>query len=389
MTVGQQPGSPLTLISDRLFNPHKGSFAPARVSVENGLISEISSDTLPPTPASLEKTIDLSGLLVTPGLVDFHTHIFHGQDLGVHSDSLLKHGVTAAVDAGSAGAHIFPAFKELVIDKSKLRIQSFLNISTVGTTSILLQGELKSTAYCNEEIAISTALKFPENIIGIKVRASHDVGGDFALEGFKKARSAATKLGLPLMVHLGPAPVNIEDILEELAPGDFLTHAYTGWVGNNLVKDSKPRPSFIAAKERGVLFDIGHGMGGFDSTVAKVLIDNGIYPDTISTDIHTYSLEKVIGLPAVLSKFVALGMELSDVLIRATTAPGKYGKFSSSGVGTLDIGAQADISAFECVEGEYSFSDAHGHSFMGQMRLEPVFTMVKGEVLFDRDNRAS
>lgn len=389
MTVGQESESSLTVLTDCLFNPRARSFAPARVSVVNGAISEISDGTLPSNRHSHGRTIDLSGLLVTPGLVDFHTHVFHGQDLGVHTNSLLKHGVTAAVDAGSAGAHIFPAFKELVIDKSKLRIQSFLNIATVGTTSILLQGELKNTAYCNEEIAISTALKFPENIIGIKVRASHDVGGEFALDGFKKARSAATKLGLPLMVHLGPAPVDVELILEHLNPGDFLTHAYTGWLGNTLIENSKPRPAFIAAKERGVLFDIGHGMGGFDSTVAKVLIDHGFYPDTISTDIHAYSVEKVIDLPAVLSKFVALGMELSDVLARATIAPAKYGRFASSGVGTVDIGAQADISAFECIEEEYSFSDCHGHSFGGKMRLEPVFTMIAGEVLFDRDHRAT
>jgi dihydroorotase len=225
----------------------------------------------------------------------------------------------------------------------------------VGTTSILLQGELKTASYSNEEIAIATALKFPEQIIGIKVRASHDVGGDLALEGFMKARSAATQLNLPLMVHLGPAPVDVEHILENLNSGDFLTHAYTGWAGNTLVDGGNPRASFIAAKKRGVLFDIGHGMGGFDSTVAKVLIDNGFYPDTISTDVHTYSLEQVIGLPEVLSKFVALGMELSDVLIRATIGPAKLGRFKSPGVGTVDAGSQADIAAFECIEEEFYF----------------------------------
>ena len=276
-----------------------------------------------------------------------------------------------------------------MIDKSKLRVQSFLNISTVGTTSILLQGELKTAAYCNEEIAIATALSFPDEIIGIKVRASKDVGGELALDGFMKAISVATKLGLPLMVHLGPPPVDVDYILDRLGAGDILTHAYTGWEGNTLVTDSKPRASFIAAKKRGVLFDIGHGMGGFDSNVAKILIDHGYYPDTISTDIHTYSKEKVIGLPEVLSKFVALGMELSEVLKRATIAPAEFGRFNSIGVGSIDPGVQADIAAFECIENEHAFSDCHGHSFTGNLRLEPVFTMIKGEVLFDRDGRAN
>jgi dihydroorotase len=389
MRASSGPEIVVTLLSDRLFDPRTSTFTPARITVQNGAISEVSTGQLTPTSSWAGKAIDLTGLLVTPGLIDFHTHIFHGQDLGVHTDTLIKQGVTSAVDAGSAGAHIFRAFKELVIDKSKLQIQSFLNIATVGTTSILLQGELKTASYCNEEIAIATALNFPEQIIGIKVRASHDVGGDLAADGFMKARSAATQLGLPLMVHLGPAPVDVEHILEKLNPGDFLTHAYTGWAGNTLVDGNKPRPSFVAAKKRGVLFDIGHGMGGFDSTVSQVLINNGFYPDTISTDIHAYSIEKVIGLPEVLSKFVALGMELSDVLIRATTAPAKFGRFRSPGVGTVDIAAQADISAFECIEGKFLFSDCHGHSFVGNMRMEPVFTMINGEVLFDRDNRAN
>jgi dihydroorotase len=376
------------LLSDRLFNPKLRSFGPGRVSVENGLVSIIDSWGLSSEPVTSRKTIDLSGLLVTPGLVDFHTHLFHGQDLGVHADTLVNQGVTAAVDAGSSGAHLFPAYKELVIDKSKLRIQSFLNIATIGTTSILLQGELKSPAYSNEEAAIAMAQTFPEEIIGIKVRASKDVGGDLTVDGLLKARSAATKLGLPLMVHLGPAPADVEFILDLLGPGDILTHAYTGWVGNTLVTDSKPRPAFISAKKRGVLFDIGHGMGGFDSTVAKVLIDHGFYPDTISTDVHTYSKEKVLGLPEVLSKFVALGMELSEVLVRATSAPAEFGRFNSAGVGAIEVGAQADIAAFEYSEGEHVFSDCHGHSFKGDMRLIPVFTMINGEVLYDRDGRA-
>lgn len=378
-----------TLLSDRFFDLGLGDFAHATISVENGAISKVSAGHVNPMAIFTGKTVDLTGLLVTPGLVDFHTHLFHGQDLGVHADTLIKHGVTAAVDAGSAGAHLFPAFKELVIDKSKLRVQSFLNISTVGTTSILLQGELKTAAYCNEEIAIATALSFPDEIIGIKVRASKDVGGELALDGFMKAISVATKLGLPLMVHLGPPPVDVDYILDRLGAGDILTHAYTGWEGNTLVTDSKPRASFIAAKKRGVLFDIGHGMGGFDSNVAKILIDHGYYPDTISTDIHTYSKEKVIGLPEVLSKFVALGMELSEVLKRATIAPAEFGRFNSIGVGSIDPGVQADIAAFECIENEHAFSDCHGHSFTGNLRLEPVFTMIKGEVLFDRDGRAN
>ena len=201
MVASNSPEIEVTLLSDRLFNPRTGTFTPATITIHNRAIAEVSSARSNPALNLAEKVIDLRGLLVTPGLVDFHTHVFHGQDLGVQADSLVKQGVTAAVDAGSAGAHIFQAFKELVIDKSKLHIQSFLNIATVGTTSILLQGELKTASYSNEEIAIATALKFPEQIIGIKVRASHDVGGDLALEGFMKARSAATQLNLPLMVH--------------------------------------------------------------------------------------------------------------------------------------------------------------------------------------------
>lgn len=316
-------------------------------------------------------------------MTDFHTHLFAGQDLGVDPDqSLLPDGVFRAVDTGSAGGHLIDAFRRLIIDKSQLEIKAFLNIASIGTTSIYLQGELKTPAYLDVDVAINKAREHSDIVIGIKVRASNDVGGDNAENALKKARTAADKLGLPLMVHLGPAPCSIETILENLGSGDFLTHSYTGWEGNTLVDSGKPRKSVVNAIKKGVIFDVGHGAGGFDSTVASTMIENDLYPDSISTDIHTGSIKKVESLTNVMSKFLALGMNLEEILIRTTSNPEKFGQLSRS-ENTLTEGSVANLAIFENVEGNFDFSDVHGHSFKGNNKIKPVIIIRNGSLIFN------
>jgi dihydroorotase len=369
-------------VSDRIFNSEDESFYSGEISVTGGRFSK---DT---TGHELVHRVELKELIVTPGLADFHTHVFLGQDLGLDPDSvMLPTGVTTAIDAGSAGGHLFGAFKNSVIDPSLLRVKAFLNIASIGTTSILLQGELKTPAYCNEELAFECAMENSGDIIGIKVRPSRDVGGGLAYEGLEKARRVATRLGKPLMVHLGPAPVDVDAILDHLSKGDILTHAYTGWAGNTLLERGKPRPAFLQAKERGVFFDIGHGMGGFDSTVSRTLIEAGHLPDAISTDLHAYSKSVAISLPEVMSKFLALGLSLEQVLTRVTRNPILMSGLADQGLGSFADGSPADLAVFEIVEKPQNFKDCHGHVFSGTEHFVPVIVICGGRVVYDRDRR--
>ncbi len=329
--------------------------------------------------------MDVSGLLVTPGLVDLHTHVFNGQDLGLRPDAIgPPSGTTTLIDTGSAGGHLFDAFRASSIDRSEVRVRAFVNVSSIGTTSILLSGELKTLAYVDEEVAVACIEGNRDVVVGVKVRASHDVGGPNAPEALRRARRVADRVGLPLMVHLGPPPVTVDEIADYLGAGDVLTHCFTGFAGNQVVQDGTIRRSVLAARARGARFDVGHGISGFSAAVARTAIEQGFLPDTVSTDLHSYSARLVIDLPQVLSKLVALGMSLQQVLTAATIAPAKVVGLDTQGIGTLRPGAPADVAVFRIEEGPVEFLDGCEQSFTGGLRLVPVLTVLGGRVVFDQ-----
>ncbi len=372
-----------TLLSGgTVFDSEAGRLAPGDVWVTDDLIAD------PPGSGAQYETIDASGLIVSPGLVDLHAHVFRGQDLGLSPDEIGgPSGTTTIVDAGSAGGHLFSAFRLTTVDTSRVRVRAFVNIASVGTTSILLGGELKGLYYSNEDVAVECIENNRDIAVGVKVRASHDVGGTNALESLHRARRVADRVGLPLMVHLGPPPASIDEIAHTLQPGDILTHAFTGWEGNSVVHDGKIRPSIRAARDRGVILDVGHGMSGFSSTVARTMIELGELPDTISTDLHTYSRPFAVDLPAVLSKFMALGMSVQQVLTSATISAARAVGLDSEGVGSLKVGTQADIALFRLDSRPTEYGDGFGATFEGQHVLTPVLTMIGGSTVF-REVRA-
>lgn len=342
-----------------------------------------------PSGASLElpegtERVDVSGLLVTPGLVDLHAHVFVGQDLGVDPDEVgPRSGTTTFVDTGSAGAHLFGAFRRTTIDRAQARVLAFLNISSIGATSIMLAGELENLAYCDEPTAVAAAREHADRVIGIKVRASGNVVGASGSEPMLRARRVADELGLPLMVHLGPAPPGSDEIMATLRAGDVLTHCYTGFEDNRLLVDGGVRESVLEARRRGVVFDVAHGMSAFDAEVAAGMLAEGFRPDTISSDVHAYSIDAVGDLPAVMSKFLALGMELAEVVACATAAPARHAGLLADGVGTLRVGAPADVAAFELVEGPVTYGDTRGGTFTGRRRLRTALTVRAGAIVHD------
>ena len=365
----------VVLTGGTVHDPGTGEAVARDIRIESGRIS-----ALPPRAG--DRVVDVAGLVVAPGLVDLHTHVFSGQDLGVDADGwALPAGTTTVVDAGSAGAHLIGAFRISTVDRARIGVRAFVNISSIGATSILLGGELRSPWYVSEDAAVEAIDANRDFVVGVKVRASGNVGGEHTSAALAAARRVADRVALPLMVHLGPAPASVDEIADTLRAGDVITHALTGWEDNSVLgPDGRLRSAVRAARERGVLLDVGHGMSGFSLEVAKRMLRDGEPPDTISTDIHAYSATAVVDLPTVLSKFLALGMPLHDVLRRATAAPAAVVGLSA---GTLAPGAPADIAVFERVPGRFEFGDGFGGEVVGSERLRAAMTFLGGRLVHD------
>ena len=336
-----------------------------------------------------EGVVDASGLLVTPGWVDLHTHVYWGvAPLGVDADAhCLRRGVTTAVDAGSAGASTFPGFKRYVIDVAATRVVAMLHLSSIGmarddSLGGEAIGELEDIRWASVERALEVARAFAEVITGIKVRLSaQHVGGDpdQTREVLRRARRVADAIGKPLMVHPGGTVISIDEILAALVRGDVVTHVYHGRDEGVLDDAGKVRDSVRAAVDRGVNFDVGHGAGSFTWRVAHKALDQGLLPGTISSDIHAWNIAgPVYDLATTASKLLHLGLSLSDVVRRVTATPAAcIGR--SDELGTLAPGAAADVSLLRLVTGEWYFRDAAGEEELGGTRLEPVAVIRGGQ----------
>ena len=222
----------------------------------------------------------------------------------------------------------------------------------------------------------------PEQVVGIKARASGNVCLENGPEVLRRSRDIADEVGLPLMLHLGPPRPVLPEMLAVLRAGDILTHCFTDLARPRLVEGERVLAEVLDARERGVVFDVGHGMSGFDAVVARRAIKEGFVPDTISTDVHAYSVGKVGGLPEVANKFLALGMPLAQVLTAVTLSPARAAGLDRSAVGRLVPGGPADVTAVRVVELERDFEDPQGHHFSGSTSLEVALTVQAGSVLF-------
>lgn len=382
--------APLILRGGSVFDPQTGSIGPADVRLSGAVVDAIGPDL----PASGGREVDVTGLLLTPGWVDLHAHVFVGQDLGVDPAVLgPPSGVTTMIDAGSAGAHLFGAFAAATLTRPGPRIRNFLNISSVGTTSIRLSGELRTLAYVDEAACVACAREHPDQIIGVKVRASRDVAGENGPEALRRARRVADALSLPLMVHVGPPLPRLPDVLAMLGAGDIVTHSFTALAeptlagptlaGPTLGGDGRVLDEAWAARQRGVLIDVGHGMSGFDAGVAGAAVRAGFLPDTISTDAHAYSIGTVVGLPSVATKFMALGLTLAQTLERVTLAPARAAGLAALGVGQLTAGGPGDVTAIRVLDEDVAFVDPQGNAFSGRARIRVELTVQAGSIVFD------
>jgi dihydroorotase len=341
--------------------------------------------------AAARKVISIKGKFISPGFIDMHVHVFHGN----HPDAYIadgytslppdgftfRNGVTTVVDAGSAGWRNFPLFKKQTIDRSKTRVLALLNIVGTGMVSRFEEQNLddmnpQQTAYMINRL-------YPDIIVGIK--SAHYWGG---FDQVDKAVAAAKLAKVPVMVDFGEhqPPNSIRSLFfDHLRPGDIFTHTFSYGPANRetIVDDSlKVKPFVFEAQKRGINFDVGHGGGAFSFRQAKPAMEQGFWPDVISTDLHTESMNAGMkDLNNVMSKFLNMGMPLKEVVTRVTASPARVIRRPS--LGQLSKGSVADICVYEIQEGSFGFLDVRGFKLEGSKRIQNLMTIRAGKVVWD------
>jgi dihydroorotase len=378
-----------------VLDPSQGLKGTRDIGIRYGQIESIAASI---APERAERVMDAAGRLVTPGLIDLHAHTFpYGSAIGIPADELVAHQcTTTVVSAGDAGANNIAAFRRLAMPQARTRQFAFVHIAVAGLAGFPVP-ELFNIDYAQVDVAARAVAENADFVLGIKVRMSENVIARHGLEPLKRAIAACEKSGVPakLMVHIGGVQSRdlMSQILDLMRPGDVLTHCYSGAPnvagdGTNIVQDGKLLPAALAAKRRGVVFDVGHGGGSFDYTVAEAAIAQGCPPDTISSDIHVFSgnTPGMPYLPWVMSKFLNMGFTLEQVVTMATATPARViGRVPK--LGTLQQGAPADLAMFEVVEGPVSFVDTRNNKRDGKVYLKPSGTVAAG-VAFGRPYQA-
>ena len=369
----------LDIAGGRVFDPGLGIDATATVDIGGNVISGIEIGQADTGQRVDRDVIDASGLLVTPGLVDLHTHLFTGvSHYGVEPDTrCLGRAVTTAVDAGSAGAQTVPALRRYVIEPSETRILAFLHIAVQGMISSLV-GELEDIRWASPKQAIARAREHADLIVGIKVRLGYQMVGNDPAPALRLAREAADELGLPLMVHVIDLVPGLAWLLPYLRRGDIVTHCFHGNEGGILDDTGRVLPAALSARERGVLFDVGHGIGSFAYHVARTAVSQGFAPDTISSDLHAHNVDgPVFDQTTTLSKLLHVGMELGEVIRAATSTPALAVRRAHT-IGALVPGQPADVSLLELRTGHWSLPDAAGETEVVERLLVPRMVIASG-----------
>ncbi len=372
----------LLIRNGTVVDPGHGRRTRTDVALHWGRIVRVEAD-IPPDQS--RQVLDAAGCLVSPGLIDLHVHVYPGvSHYGVEPDATcLAHGATTVCDAGSAGADTFEGLRRYVIDVSETRIFAFLNISSIGMVSAL-NNELEDLRHASPERAIGVCERHRDVIQGIKVRLSRSMVGRNGLEPLKLAKRAAEAVGMPIMVHVGDTPNPLGEILQELRPRDIVTHCFHGRRHGILGEAGEILPEVVQAADRGVVFDVGHGVGSFSFDVARKALRQGFVPGTISSDLHYYNVHgPVFDLATTMSKFMHLGLPLGDVLARTTTTPASLLGVADR-LGAVREGFLADLVVFKLHEVAREFEDSMQQRVVGSRWLEPLAVVRGGRVYASR-----
>ena len=353
------------------------------VAIRDGKIAAV-EDHINPTQAL--KVVSVRGLYVTPGLVDIHVHVYAGTgepgsyagDNSLYPDGYtFRVGVTTVADAGCAGWRNFEDFKQHVIDRSKTRVLAFLNIVGHGMRGSKFENDLSDM---EAKPAAEMAQKHKGLIIGIKT--AHYAGPEWT--PVEHAVEAGTIANIPVMVDFGtnrPERPMSELVTKKLRPGDIYTHMYSG-LRNEQDESGHVNPAMLEARKRGVIFDVGHGGGSFAWRIAVPAIKEGFLPDSISTDIHIGSMNSGMkDMLNLMSKFLAMGLSLDDVVARSTWNPAR--EIHQDDLGNLSVGAPADVAVLRLERGSFGFADMYGARLRGDRKLMAELTLRAGKVVYD------
>jgi len=367
----------LVLKGGHVVDPEQGIDTTMDVAFLAGRVAAIAKAIA--VPAGVEAR-DVSDLIVTPGLIDMHTHVYWGgTSLGIDAEEFCrKSAVTTAIDTGSAGPGNFAGFRRHVIEKSAVRILAYLHISHAGIfgfSNRIMVGESEELRLMDPQTAVEVARANSDLIVGIKVRLGRWASGIHGMVPFEYALQVAEEANLPLMVHIDDPPPSYQQVVESLRPGDVLTHCFRPFPNTPTTSDQRVRPEVLAARQRGVFFDVGHGMGSFSFKVARIMLENGFYPDTISSDIHALCINgPAFDQVTTLSKFLNLGMPFKEV-IRASTQNAAVA-LSRPELGSLRPGATGDAAVLSIDDGKFDYFDTVGEKLVGERKIN-----VRGVVL--------
>ncbi|MEP7251916.1 MAG: amidohydrolase/deacetylase family metallohydrolase [Ginsengibacter sp.] len=357
------------------------------VAITGGKISAVAKSI---SAKDAKKVIDVSGYYVTPGIIDMHVHAFYGTDDAYIANAptslppdafTFRAGVTTVVDAGSSGWRNFPQFKKQTIDKAQTRVLALLNIVGNGMVSRFMEQDVNDMN--PQQTAYMITKLYPNILVGIK---SAHFWGDFTQ--VDKAVEAGKLANVPVMVDFGEhhPPNSIEELfMKHLRPGDIFTHTFAyGPKDREVVVDEsgKVKPFVFEAQKRGIIFDVGHGGGAFSWRQAVPAFEQGFYPNVISTDLHAESMNGGMkDMSNVMSKFIAMGMSIQDVILRSTWNPANV--IHRTDLGNLDVGTDADVAVFNLKKGDFGYLDVRNAKLKATQKLDAELTIRAGKIVWN------
>jgi dihydroorotase len=368
----------LILTGGRVIDPAHGRDEVADIAFADGKVAAVGPDL----PAAGARVVDVAGKIVTPGLVDLHTHVYWGgTSLGVDAAEIAKKsGTTTFVDAGSSGPGNFHGFRRHVIEPSPVRIIPILNVSHAGIfafSTTVMVGECADLRLLDPRDCVRVINANRDLIVGVKVRVGRTAGGNSGIAPLDMALEVAAEVGLPVMAHLDHPPPSRLEVVSRLRKGNILTHCFRPFPNAPVAPDGRVREEIAAARERGVVFDIGHGGGSFGFRTAEAMLAAGFLPDMISSDVHMLSVNgPAYDQITTMSKLLSLGMPLVDVIRASTIAPAKA--VGHGDIGHLGIGAAGDATIVTLAEGAFDYRDVLGETRQGRQRLHASGLVVNG-----------
>lgn len=366
----------LVLKGGRVVDPSQGIDRVTDIAFAGGKVAAI-GDGL-----SGKDARDVAGKIVSPGLIDLHTHVYWGgTSLGVEAELLARSGgVTTFIDAGSAGPGNFHGFRKHVIEPSPVRILPYLNVSFPGIFAFsksVMVGESADMRLLDAREAVRVAREHKDLVLGIKVRVGKSASGDSGIMPLDIALDVAEETGLPMMAHLDSPPPSRHEVVSRLRPGDILTHCFRPFPNAPVRADGRVRDEILAARARGVIFDIGHGGGSFGFGTTRKMLAAGFLPDVISSDVHAISIEgPAFDLLTTMSKFLCLGLDLATV-IKLTTV-NAAAAIKRPDLGTLKVGSVGEATVIDQTSGRFDYADSIGETLIGDSRLLSAGVVLAG-----------